>query len=135
MGLGADIRQFRYLLFTSQVPPSFGQMFVKANTFTTTLVLGGLQNFEPSASSPNITYRMLLPLASRGSSTHPAARVAVIEFTGAMPPTLVTRRQSIPILVPARFSAYTIGMAGTFRGFPVRLVNKIDGRPDMNGGF
>lgn len=135
MGLGADIRQFRYLLFTSQVPPTFGSMFVRANTFTTTLFLGGLQNFEPGASAPNITYRMLLPLASRGSSTHPAARVAVIEFTEALPPTLVTRRQSIPVLVPARFAAYTIGMTGTFRGLPVKLVNKIDGRPDMNGQF
>jgi hypothetical protein len=133
MGVGANVALFRYLVFTQA--KSFGQFFVRTNIFTTSLTINGLNNFQPGISSANITYSVILPPASRGGSIHSAARVAVIQFTGALPPGLVTRRQSIVVLVPARFEAYQIGQVGVFRGLPVELVHKIDGRPDINGQF
>lgn len=135
MGIGADVRLFRYLTRTQAGGASFRTCFVYANIHTTTLNLGGLTNAEPSAAVLINTMSFVLPLASRGGSIHPAARVVVIEFTGDLPPSLVTRRQSILVPLVARFESYSVGMTGTFRGLPVKLVQKIDGRPDINGQF
>jgi hypothetical protein len=139
MGLAADRKLFRYGFLTQGGVAIGGrQCFVLANTHTLSLSLGtGPQsrNLEPSPTTPQNILSMILPLASRGGSIHPAARVAVIEFTNELPPGLVTRRQSIVVLLTSRFEFYKIGMVGTFRDLPVRLVNKIDGRPDISGQF
>lgn len=135
MGIGAEVRLFRYLTRTQAGGASFRTCFASANIHTPTLTLGGLTNAEPSVSVSVNTMSFILPLASRGGTIHPAARVVVIEFTGDLPPGLVTRRQSILVPLVARFESYTEGMTGTFRGLPVKLVQKIDGRPDINGQF
>jgi len=135
MGIAANVRLFRYLTRTAAGGASFRQCFCIANIHTSTLNLGGLVNSEPNVFTPNNVINFVLPLASRGGSIHPAARVVVIEFTEALPPGLVTRRQSILVPLVVRFEAFSEGMTGTFRGLPVKLVQKIDGRPDINGRF
>lgn len=133
MGIGAETRRFRYIFASAAGGTSYRTCLVLANIHSQTLILQGTTNNEPGPATPANTVSMTLPLVSRGGSIHPAARVAVIEFTGNLPPGLVTRRQSICILLPFRFEFYKIGMTGTFRGLPVKLVHKIDGRPDING--
>jgi len=135
MGIGANVRLFRYLTRTAAGGASFRTCFCMANIHTPTLNLGGLVNSEPNVAVAINTINFVLPLASRGGSIHPAARVVVIEFTADLPPGLVTRRQSILVPLVARFEAFSHGMTGTFRGLPVKLVQKIDGRPDINGRF
>ena len=135
MGIGADVRLFRYLVRTQAAGTSLRTCFAYANIHTPTLILSGLTNSEPGVATAANTMSLVLPLASRGGSIHPAARVAVIEFTDDLPPGLVTRRQSILVPLIARFESYSGGMTGTFRGLPVKLMQKIDGRPDINGQF
>lgn len=135
MGIGADVKLFRYIFRPQPGGTGFRMAFVLANIHTTTLTLNGLVNGESTPFNSGSTFSFILPLASRGGKIHPAARVAVIEFTGDLPPGLVTRRQSICVLGAPRFESYSVGMTGTFRGLPVKLVQKIDGRPDINGQF
>jgi len=135
MGIGAGVRLFRYIFRTQAGGSGFRMAFVLANIHTSTLTLNGLANGESPPFNSVSTFSFILPLASRGGTIHPAARVAVIEFTGDLPPGLVTRRQSICVLGVNRFESYSEGMTGTFRGLPVKLVKKIDGRPDINGRF
>jgi len=135
MGIGADVSSFRYIFRTQAGGSGYRMGFVIANVHTPTLILNGLSNNEPVPFASNSTFSLIFPLVSRGGSIHPAARVAVIQFTGDLPPGLVTRRQSICVLGVPRFESYSEGMTGTFRGLPVKLVQKIDGRPDINGQF
>jgi len=135
MGIGADLKLFRYQIRSLAGGGATRHLFVRTNTHTPSLILDGIPNGTLNPVADSATQAMILPLVSRGGSIHPAARVAVIEFTGALPPGLVTRRQSICVLAIIRYEQFIEGMSGTFRGLPVKLVQKIDGRPDINGRF
>jgi len=137
MGIGAETKLFRYIFRSTRKLQPFTNIAVNvlANAETTSLTLGGINNFESPPLALTATAALIIPLASRGGSIHPAARVAVIQFTGDLPPGLVTRRQSICVLTPEVFNQYQPRQLGTFRGLPVELVHKIDGRPDIEGNF
>jgi len=135
MGIAAEVKLFRYRYRPASGGVAVLGCFVLANVHTSTLIISGQNNLEPIELPAADTSRMILPLVSRGGSIHPAARVAVIQFTAELPPGLVTRRQSICVLTTFRFDSWSEGMTGTFRGLPVRLVKKIDGRPDTFGRF
>lgn len=123
---------YRYLFLASDGTTS-RTAFVECDADVTSLVLGGLQNTQPPAPSAANLFRMRFSAAYSPKGKVARARLALIEFTAGLPPGRVTRRTWVPVLTISRYNSYVVGQSGSWLGLPVKLVQKVDGSPDIRG--
>lgn len=125
-------RIFNYRIFNSGGAGTFG-IFVRADINANTLILNGVTNADPGATTAGTTFRIILPGRGGPRAKTAHARTVTIVMTAAGADLSVGSRVTIPVFAIANWSTYRVGQVGTFNGFACRCVFKQDGSPSNSG--